>query len=567
MLANGSASWCRCTFADQFVTGYENDPQITAILDNVVVYIVPIVNPDGYEFSQLSGNRMWRKNRRNNPGSSCFGVDLNRNWDYGWAGPHSTSSNPCSDVFIGSAAHSEPEVAALAAFMSARPNIAAHIDIHSYSELVLHAWGDTNTPHPEADIIVNLAAMMSDAIYSVHGVNYAYGTPGEVLYMVSGSMQDWVTSTGAYGYTIELRPSSFNPGFQLPPEQILPTSEENFAAALVMAEFVAQGAVFTFPNELPELVDAGGGTSVIVNAVPISSGPLDHNSATMFYRVGSSGDFTAVPMIHLGNELYETNFPPTPCGVEIEYYFEIDSLAGATYRSPLGAPENVYTALSANVVEDVLLAEDFSSGLPSDWSASGLWQATNACAVSGACEDQWMYYGQTSTCNYDVGTSSGVLSSSPISIPSLSDGESATMSFCYNLITENHPSYDIAEFSINGGPWTRMSESPAWTTYTEDVSGYAGQSIVLQWRFNTVDGIQNNFRGWQVTDVNVTVMAADCPDCQGDLNGDGVVDGGDLLMLLAAWGEAPGHPADFNGDGVVDGGDLLILLAAWGPCK
>jgi hypothetical protein len=47
-----------------------------------------------------------------------------------------------------------------------------------------------------------------------------------------------------------------------------------------------------------------------------------------------------------------------------------------------------------------------------------------------------------------------------------------------------------------------------------------------------------------------------------DLNGDGVVDGNDLGLLLAAWGVGTG-PADLNRDGAVDGNDLGILLAAW----
>lgn len=53
----------------------------------------------------------------------------------------------------------------------------------------------------------------------------------------------------------------------------------------------------------------------------------------------------------------------------------------------------------------------------------------------------------------------------------------------------------------------------------------------------------------------------------GDVNGDGVVDGADLGLLLAAWGACPappqGCPEDLNGDGVVDGADLGLLLAAW----
>jgi len=62
------------------------------------------------------------------------------------------------------------------------------------------------------------------------------------------------------------------------------------------------------------------------------------------------------------------------------------------------------------------------------------------------------------------------------------------------------------------------------------------------------------------------VAACGCPSCVGDLNGDGVVDGADLGILLNAWGPCPGCPADLDGNGVVDGADLGILLNAWGPC-
>jgi hypothetical protein len=56
-------------------------------------------------------------------------------------------------------------------------------------------------------------------------------------------------------------------------------------------------------------------------------------------------------------------------------------------------------------------------------------------------------------------------------------------------------------------------------------------------------------------------------DIPGDLNGDGVVDGSDLLILLSEWGKCKDPddcPADLNGDGTVDGSDLLILLSNWG---
>lgn len=48
----------------------------------------------------------------------------------------------------------------------------------------------------------------------------------------------------------------------------------------------------------------------------------------------------------------------------------------------------------------------------------------------------------------------------------------------------------------------------------------------------------------------------------GDLNGDGVVNGADLGILLNAWGQS-GVPADLDGNGLVDGGDLALLLTNW----
>ena len=54
-----------------------------------------------------------------------------------------------------------------------------------------------------------------------------------------------------------------------------------------------------------------------------------------------------------------------------------------------------------------------------------------------------------------------------------------------------------------------------------------------------------------------------CGECQGDLNGDGLVDGQDLATLLSSWGESG---ADLTGDRVVDGADLALLLGLWGLC-
>lgn len=69
-----------------------------------------------------------------------------------------------------------------------------------------------------------------------------------------------------------------------------------------------------------------------------------------------------------------------------------------------------------------------------------------------------------------------------------------------------------------------------------------------------------------ISHVIAVLSGCACPQCgvcMGDLNQDQIVDGGDLGILLAAWGTPEGN---LNEDGTTDGGDLGILLAAWGPC-
>lgn len=101
MLINGTqharewiASMTAICIADRTVRDHERDLRIRAFLERTTLWVVPVVNPDGYQYS-WSANRYWRKNRRGG-----HGVDLNRNWSVAWGGDGS-SSNKRSDVYRG----------------------------------------------------------------------------------------------------------------------------------------------------------------------------------------------------------------------------------------------------------------------------------------------------------------------------------------------------------------------------------------------------------------------------------------------------------------------------------
>ena len=74
--------------AHHLVDGYGDDPAITELLRITEVWLVPVANPDGYDFSFTPGNRLWRKNMRDNDRdgriTAADGVDLNRNMPTRW---------------------------------------------------------------------------------------------------------------------------------------------------------------------------------------------------------------------------------------------------------------------------------------------------------------------------------------------------------------------------------------------------------------------------------------------------------------------------------------------------
>ncbi|NUO83974.1 zinc carboxypeptidase [candidate division KSB1 bacterium] len=226
--------------AQHLLDEYGSNPQITALVDNAEIWIVPMVNPDGHQYS-VTAQRLWRKNRRNN-GDGTFGVDLNRNYSYQWGGPGS-SGDTYSEIYRGPSAFSEPETQAVRDFLQAHPPRAL-ISYHSFSQLVLYPWGYTNNASPQHGLLDSLAVAIANRIRDVHGQTYIPEQASD-LYLASGDTGDWLLGVlSVPGFTIELRPRSSVPGFELPENQIQPTFEENLPAALFLMEWaIAQGNV------------------------------------------------------------------------------------------------------------------------------------------------------------------------------------------------------------------------------------------------------------------------------------------------------------------------------------
>lgn len=167
---------------------YDSDPEIQYLVDNVEMYFVPCVNPDGYVYCETThpnGGSMHRKNMRVNAGGS-IGVDLNRNFGYMWGFDNTGSSpNPSAQTYRGTAPFSEPETQLQKEFAEAY-DFSLALNNHTFSDLLIYPWGYNDQLTPDGDIFIEYAR------YLTRENNYVYGTCFETLgYFANGVSDDW----------------------------------------------------------------------------------------------------------------------------------------------------------------------------------------------------------------------------------------------------------------------------------------------------------------------------------------------------------------------------------------
>jgi murein tripeptide amidase MpaA len=219
-----------------------SDSAFTNLVNNREIWIIPMVNPDGVEYDVATGAyRMWRKNRQTTPGSSSIGTDLNRNWSHQWGCCGGSSGTPSSETFRGPSAFSAPETQVVRNFVNSRvvggvQQIKAHIDWHTYSELILWPYGYTtaNTAPGLTANDRNAHAQLGQNMAATNGY-----TPEQAsdLYIADGTINDWMWGVHKiFSYTFEMFPTGSNPGFYPPDEQIGPQTSRNRQAVLQFLE-------------------------------------------------------------------------------------------------------------------------------------------------------------------------------------------------------------------------------------------------------------------------------------------------------------------------------------------
>jgi murein tripeptide amidase MpaA len=182
-------------FVDNYGKTTSAGLEVTPLVDNNELWFVCVNNPDGYEYTFTPGNRLWRKNLRDNDNNGTIepgdGVDPNRNFSANWGRDDEGSSpNPADETYRGPSAASEPETKAMEALFAEIHPVFQKND-HTAAQLLLYPQGfQQDTPTADHEIFTALA-----------GDPFRPGIEGFLpelsagLYITNGDFTDWAYST------------------------------------------------------------------------------------------------------------------------------------------------------------------------------------------------------------------------------------------------------------------------------------------------------------------------------------------------------------------------------------
>ncbi len=185
-------------------SNYGKDAAVTKWVNETEIWVIPMFNVDGNN-KMWTEDSMWRKNTRNG-----FGVDLNRNYPYGWNSCSGSSANTGAQDYRGTAPASEPETQAM---MNLVAEIKPVFDIsyHSYSEIVIYPYGCRPNKTPTEQAVEIIGAEIGKKI------DYKPGTAWELLYNADGGDIDWMyTAHQVIPFVIEVNGTwdGFHPNYK-----------------------------------------------------------------------------------------------------------------------------------------------------------------------------------------------------------------------------------------------------------------------------------------------------------------------------------------------------------------
>ncbi len=216
---------------------YATNEEVQFLVDNTEMYFVPCLNPDGYihnEAEDPSGFGMHRKNKRP-VGTTNPGVDLNRNYSYGW-NTTGVSGDLNSDVYPGTSEFSEPETQAMK-WLVENVGFTSAFNAHTYGNTLLYPIGTTEAEFADHhDYFADLSGHMCSQ-------NGYFPQKSSGLYPASGDSDDYMykmdIGVGMKDTIFAITPE-IGTGFWPAASEVIPTCQEMVFPNLVLSHMTHQ---------------------------------------------------------------------------------------------------------------------------------------------------------------------------------------------------------------------------------------------------------------------------------------------------------------------------------------
>ncbi|KAL5289995.1 hypothetical protein ACFFRR_009781 [Megaselia abdita] len=221
------------------------------ILSKARFFIVPLVNPDGYEYSRTQ-NKRWRKNRSLNSKNKCIGTDCNRNYDFKWKFKEQADGVKCT--FKGEFPFSEVETQGIKNMMETfSDQILFFLSLHSYAQSIMYPWAYTKELPPQWPLLHEVAEAGFGAIKKSTGRIYKYGSISNVTKKIfSGTVVDYAFGVMKIPICLVMELPSSKYGFQPPNELIESIAIESWIGirAMCMESLSSYNKILYIPQTL-----------------------------------------------------------------------------------------------------------------------------------------------------------------------------------------------------------------------------------------------------------------------------------------------------------------------------
>lgn len=228
----------------ELLSKYNVNKKETNFLNHLDFLIIPVFNPDGYEYTWNS-DRLWRKNRQETYIPRCFGIDIDHSFGYHWT---RSEDFPCGESYSGETQFEAIEAENLDNYINVTKNdhiIYGFLDFHSYTQKVLYPYAYSCDEQPrDIENLLELAYGLAKSIRLKSGKHYevlpACKDRGVDLLpgLGAGSSLDYMYHNRAHwAFQLKLRDTGSH-GFLLPSNFILPVGREIYSAVKYFCQFI-----------------------------------------------------------------------------------------------------------------------------------------------------------------------------------------------------------------------------------------------------------------------------------------------------------------------------------------